>query len=640
MLDFFRRQAQSPYIQATIVIIILVFIFWGVGTNRGNRPNAVATVNGETIPFQDYQKEYDQTVGDLRDQFGGSLPKGLLDSLNIKQQVVNKLIQRALIRQAAAKAGLYVSDAELRDAIQDMEVFKNNGVFDKEWYKQVLTQSRMTVGKFEAGLRHDLLSNKVISMLSRFSQVSPIDIQALFDYLYEEMNLAYATFSPERFEDKVEVTDDGLAAFFEQNKDTYKTPKKIKISYLLFTPDMAKGIKKADDEDISRYYQANIDRFSIPEQRRASHILIRTEDTDSPDVVDKKRKQARDLLERIKGGEEFEVLAKMYSDDKGSAERGGDLGYFSRGQMVPAFEEAVFAMRDRGELSDIVKTSFGFHIIRLDDINPARTISLDEVKGQIAAMLDREKAKTELFALANKAYEEIILSGSLANYEQKLAASQEDATAVIKKTEFFSQQAPPEELRTRPALVNKAFSLKQGELSSIIETDDGYAIAYVEKVRDPQPQELEAVREQVVKDYTAKQARELARKAAESMLAGLRENPEADFAEAARAAGGEAGETGYTAKADFADSTVPSEVLEAAIALTADRPLPEEVISQAGVQYVVRFIDRRPPDQSLFEAKKEELRAQLARDKANELIAAWVENLRQGADISINTSLL
>ena len=135
MLGMFRRKAQSPVIQVTILVVILVFIFWGASRNRGNKvQNAVATVNGESITFRDYQKEYDKTMSNLRDQLGGSIPSGLLDSLNIKQQVLDKLVNSALLRQGAAQIGLYVSDQELRNAIQDMEAFKENGVFNGKRY--------------------------------------------------------------------------------------------------------------------------------------------------------------------------------------------------------------------------------------------------------------------------------------------------------------------------------------------------------------------------------------------------------------------------------------------------------------------------------------------------------------------------
>lgn len=635
MLGFLRKKAQSPTLQATIVIIILVFIFWGVGNNQGTVKNTVATVNGENIVFTDYQKEYDRILGSIRDQFGGNLPSQLLDTLNIKDQVLNSLIQKALLRQGALESGLYVSDLELRNAIQNMDAFLNNGVFDVKWYEEVLAGSRLSVKKFEEGLRYDLLTAKVMDHLSRFDKVADGELQELFSYNYGLNKFNYAVFQTSDFADQVEITDEGLAAFYEANKAAYLTDPQVKLNYLLFAAE-DQNLAAASDEEISQYYQNNLEQFSTPEKRRARHILIRVSDQDSAEAKEAARKKITEIQAELQSGAEFAELAKKYSED-GSAVQGGDLGFFSKGQMVQPFEEAVFAL-STGETSGIITTQFGLHLIKLDAIEAANTKSLAEVKERIAATLRNEGGKTSAFQAANNAYEQIIMAGSLEKYATELAAKSEDQSSPLQQTEFFSQQAPPAELQSLPALVNAAFTLKKGELSSLVETSQGYAIVFVEDVKAPAQKELAEVREEVTAAYKAQQAKDLAKAAAASLLAQLQEG--ATFEAATQAAGVSAETTPFISRADTSAATLPAEIVENSFNLSEQKLLPDEVAAYGDSFYVVAFHGSQLPDPTLFDQKKKELEDQLKATRGNDLLTAWLDHLQKDAKITTNKELL
>jgi len=634
MLNFLRQKAQSPTIQATILIIIIVFIFWGVGRNNGNNRSAVATINGAPIEYQDYQKEYDQTLSQLRDQFGGAIPRGLLDSLDIKHQVLNKLIQRTLLRQGALKAGLYVSDQELQKAIEEMPAFQQHGVFNMELYKNILTSSRLTVSSFESSMRYNLLAEKIRDHLARFAQVSPSELQNLFNYNYTEVKFKYASFNAINFTDKVEVTNDKLAAFFKKHADNYHTSPERKIKYLLFSD---KGQKESLPEaaEIKQYYNSNIAKYTTPERRKARHILILSKSSDSPEQVAAERKKIETVLAKAKAGENFAELAKKYSQD-GLASRGGELGFFSRGQMVKPFEEAAFSLKE-GQISGVVKTQFGFHIIKLEKIEPAHTKSLQDVKSKIIAHINQDKAKNKSFKEANDAYEQIILSGSLKKYAAGKAEGDSKATPII-ETGFFAQQDPPANLKSLPALINKAFTLKKGELSSIIETSQGYAIVYVEDIKPPVQQKLTQVKAQVKQDLIAQESVKLAQEAAAKMLTELKNGGK--FKEVAQKTGIEIHTTPYISRADSAAAKLPGPVIKEAMLLSTKSPLPAKPITDGNIFYVVSFEESKKPDQAMFAKKKPALEEQISKENNSELLTAWVGYLEKNAEITINEKLL
>ncbi len=626
MLDLLRRKAQSTTIQITILIIVLVFVFWGVGTNRGNRANTVASVNGEPISLQEYQKAYEQTITQFRQQFGGTLPEGLIETFGIKQQVLNRLIQQRLIDEGARDVGLTVSQEEVRNTILKMGAFQTNGVFDMKRYEDILASSRIGQADFEAGIRSDLLKKKIIAHLSRFAHVPAAELKASFLSENEEVKVEYVSFAAENFKKKVKPSEEQLTVFFDKHKDEYMTAPQVKLKYITFPYQDVKVDSQFSAEDIERYYQQHRDRYIIPEKRRARHILIRTGESDSEESIAAKRKTMEEILKKARAGDDFATLAKEFSEDPGSAAQGGDLGFFTRGQMVKPFEDAAFALK-KGEVSDIVRTPFGFHIIKLEAIQPAQTTSIDKARGEIIDALRQQKRKSEAAQLAQQAYESIILAGSLENYAR-------EADATVRETGFFSQAAPPKELADMPALVSTAFTLKKGELSSLIETADGYAIIYVEDVKKPEVPPFAEVRKRVEQNFIAQRARELAEETAAQMLGELKDG--SNFQAAAQKHDAQVKESAFFSRANQTAAGLPAGVVDKTFGLTAERPYPAAPVASGANFYVFRFAGKRQPPQALFAEKKPELRETLLKEKQSELVAAWVDFLKSRAKITIN----
>jgi len=621
MLDLLRRKAQSPYLQATVLIIIVVFVFWGVGGNQTDARNAVATVNGQPITLQEFDKAYNTTMDRYSSQFGGNIPKGLLEALNIKKQVINELIQRSLLLQGGEVMGIYVSDMEIQDAVKNMTVFQNNGVFDKDRYNEVLKGSRLTPKKFETGMRTDLLISKVANQISSFSQVVPYELEDRFRLDNSEFKIDYAAFEADNFSSEVTITDESLTTYFEANKDKYKTDPQVKAKYLSFLlKDEMAGISLPESE-IKEYYAGNHEEFGQPEKRQARHILLRTTEQDSEEKLEEINK----ILLQARSGEDFTALAKEFSDD-GSATQGGDLGFFGRGQMVKSFEDAVFSM-EKGEISDVVTTQFGHHIIKLEEIQPGTVKELAEVKPIIENKLKKQQAQNSAFEKANEAYEKIIFAGSLANYSEKFSAQ-------LSETDFFTRSAPPADFSTDRSIIDGAFSLKKKELSSLLESPQGYTILFIEDTKEPEIPELEQVREKVEKDFISAEAKSIAQKKADETLAKLREGT--DFTLTLQDHGVTALESEYFSRSKRKSKGLPEPLLSSAFNLSAENPYPESTTASGNTFYLCRFKEKKEADLSDSNQQRQAFENKIAMEQQNAIMDAWIAQLMKKGKVTIN----
>jgi peptidyl-prolyl cis-trans isomerase D len=612
--------------QAIVVIIALVFIFWGVGTQLMNRNRSAITVNDEEISFQQFQKSYEQALTRLRDQFNGAIPQGFAEKIGLKKQVINRFVQESLFRQGGQKMGLIVSPAEIQDEIVKMPQFEDNGTFSTAKYQFLLSRNGYTPHGFEDSLRHDMLAQKTISNIEGFASiVTDEEIKDLFDLEKESVAVSFAKISPETFNDKVNVTDKDLASWFETVKDNYKTDPQLQLKYLSFDfGDIAKKITP-DENAIKEYYNKNIEKFSTPEQRQARHILFKLEPNSSEKDAEAQRKKAEKVLQLARSGQDFAKLAEQYSEGP-TAKQGGDLGFFQEGQMVKAFNDAVFSMKP-GDISDLVRSPFGYHIIKLEAIKPAVAKPLSEVRDEVVRDLQTSKAKAEAFQMANDCYEGIIGAGSLQAYIKK------HPEAAIIETRFFARQSPPETIKDDKKFLDAAFALKQGELSSLIETKKGYAILYAEHIKEPAVPNLADIKDRVTKDFIAARAAEMAKKSAEDILA--RAKAGGNFAQIVQGAGLTVRSSGLLSKSQGnPDSSFPSSLINKIFQLSNKSPYPAEV-SQAGKDYYVyKFAERMTPKMDLNDNERAQYKAALLRLKQQEILNAWLYHARKHAVVT------
>ena len=391
MLHIFRKRAQSTVIQAVVLIIAIVFIFWGVGANLGSRRNSLATVNGQEIPMDLFQRSYNNAVDNMRAQFGGSIPQGFLEGLGLNRQVLNQLIQAEILRQGGRKMGIMASRLAIQEEIKAMPVFQTNGQFDLNRYKAVLEQNRMTPTSFEVSLQNDLLTRRVKEAIHGFATVTDDQIAERYKYKNEQIRLAYCVLKNEDLEAAVEVGDKDLAAWYGQHQKDYLPAPKIRLQYLFFSTEDDLAQVQVKDDALKAAYEAEKDKYFQPEQRHARHILLRVAEKDDAQVRAEKKKMAEDVLAQAKAGRDFAELAKAYSEDS-SAKNGGDLGFFSKGAMVESFDKAVSQLKP-GEISGVVETVFGYHVIKLEEVKAATTRSFDQVKADARNRVYQEKLK-------------------------------------------------------------------------------------------------------------------------------------------------------------------------------------------------------------------------------------------------------
>jgi peptidyl-prolyl cis-trans isomerase D len=633
MLQILRNKAQSIVIQALVLIIALVFIFWGVGTRMMSNRDTAITVNNEEITFQEYQRSYDQAISSYRRQFGDAISEEILKGLGVKQQVINQLTQAALLRQGANAMGIIVTPVEIQTAIRKMPQFLQEGSFNMNTYRAILSANRLTPHKFETSIGHDLLGEKVITSIDNFAiTASETEINEMFQRDQETVRVKTAKITPDLFKDKIVMNTQDLATWYETVKDTYKTEKKIKLNYLSFPyKTQIDKIKISDDQILAQYDKDKV-TYQVPEKRHARHILLKTDENASPEKQAEQKKKAEEILVKARAGEDFSALAATYSEDS-SKNKGGDLGTFAKGKMIKEFDDAVFSMKPN-DISDIIQTRFGFHIIKLDKIIPAETQPLKDVRTAIITKLQDEQAKPVTFQMANNAYEGIIAAGSLKAYAEKHS----DDTIVA--TDFFSHTNPPATLGHDPKFMDTIFALKQGELSSLIEAPSGYFILYAEAVQEPVAPKLEEVKERATKDYSLTKARTMAKETATAFLAKVQGG--ADFEKTAKEENLHFKESDPLNKKNTTpDPALPSSLIEQAFRLSLKNPFPKEVLTVGDDFYVLQFLERKIPDaSSLSAAARKEYTTTLLKQKQNQLLSSWLKHQEKNSKISVNKNIL
>ncbi len=629
MLNVFRKKAQSTLIQGMVLMIAVVFVFWGVGSSLNKNRNSVATVNGVEITFKEFQTAYDRAVDNLRNQFGGQIPAGFLEKLGIKKQVIAQLVQAELIRQGGQEMGITVSPVAVQKEIQKMEVFQKDGHFDLDLYKKLLSRNKLTPKSFENGIMADQLSRRVTGEIGSFAVVPETAVKDWLAYTNEEIQLVYAAVDAADFEEKVEVKEDELVSWFGKNKEKYRSEPQVHLQYLFFDYDDDAAKLDISEDELKAKYEADKSSYEIPEKRHARHILFKVAATDSDELRAEKKKKAEEVLALARKGDDFATLAKEYSEGP-TKERGGDLGIFSRGRMVPAFDEAVFSM-DSGEVKGPIETRFGYHIIKVEEIIPATTRSFEEVQGNLAASMKKQKAKGMSFKRGTKTYEDIMRTGSLAKYAQL-------DKEPVHTTDFFPRSAPPEGITSDTLFLDTAFTLKKGELSSLVELSQGYAILFVDDVQAPSVPELAAVRDRVVADFKKDKAIELARKAADKLLADSREKKSlkeaaADYVTLQTST--------FVKRATPAGKEVPPvELIKDGFKLNWKDTLPTKTIKIGKSFYVYEVVDRRVGDEDVDEKEMTQIKNQLLSSIRRKLTGSWLAGVQETAEIWTNTQFL
>lgn len=517
MLDSIRQNSQSWGVKLAFALIVVVFVFWGVGSMNGPSNSAVlATVNDTAIMMPEFKRAYELQMNSIKARFPG-IDEAQFKQLRIGQQVLQGLVARTLLLQEAERLGMTVTPVELKTEIASISLFQNaQGEFDPEVYKQMLAAQGMSAGSFERQFKEDLLTQKVRENAAISASVSDEEAREAFVYASEKRSMDYIMYSAVDFFTKATVTDDDIKAFYETNIGRYAVPAQVVIKYLAINPQGLASTVTVDEAAAETYFADNQSAFSKEEQADASHILIKLDENASAEAVATATKKIEKVLKLARSGKDFGKLAEKYSEGP-SASTGGALGTFSRGQMVKPFEDAVFAMKD-GEVSEPIRTQFGLHIIKLNKLEKARISAFEEVKGQIMTKLAEDQAADKVTDTLDVVMEQMLSGKSLEDIakEQKLT--------VVTSPEFSRDQAPVAVGVTKESAEELFFVPSGTTVDTPLEANGGYIVARVESSKPESSMPLEqvsaSIKEQLVADKSIELAFEAAKAASANVLAG------------------------------------------------------------------------------------------------------------------------
>ncbi|OGB26319.1 MAG: peptidylprolyl isomerase [Burkholderiales bacterium RIFCSPLOWO2_02_FULL_57_36] len=402
MLEYIRTH-QKLMMGLLIFLIVPSFLFFGLEgyTRMGDRQDTVAKLAGQSITQQELDAAHRDQMQRFREMFGPQFDSKIFDTPEAKQEILDSLIGQKLLIAEATRKGLSVSDQSLQRAILAMPELKSpDGSFDNERYRSLLSVQNMNPAMFEARLRTDLALQQLNGAIqnSAFAPESVAD--RLSDISAQEREVQEMLFKASDFVSQVKITDQMLKDYYDKSAGQFEIPEQVKAEYVVLDAAAAAAQVSVGDADVKSYYEQNMKRYSIDEQRRASHILITANKDASGADKEKAKAKAESLLAQVrKNPGDFAKLAKEQSQDPGSAERGGDLGFFGKGMMVKPFEDAAYKLQP-GEISDIVQSEFGYHIIQLTEMKPASVKSLDEVKGEIAGEIKKQLAAKKFADMA------------------------------------------------------------------------------------------------------------------------------------------------------------------------------------------------------------------------------------------------
>jgi peptidyl-prolyl cis-trans isomerase D len=624
MLSLMRKHAGSWIIKFILGAVILAFIPFGYGLYQDEREGQIASVDGESISYSDYRRIFNNLLDQMEQSFGTALDDDMIKSLGLRDRALNQLIESKLMLAEARRLDFRVSDAEVADAIGKIEVFQTGGVFDRRRYEYILDRNRISPEQFEMQQKESMLINKVRSIVLNNLNVTDAEAMAWYNWQNLSVDLEFVLFNPVNYKN-IETDAQEVEAYYEKNKSSYKKEAEVKARYVFFDPATHTSDIVVSEEESQDYYETHKQEFSTPKTVEARHILIKVDRKADAEAVEEAKTRALDILEKARENKDFAELAKQYSEGPTKV-KGGHLGSFKYEDMVKPFSEKAFSM-NAGEISDLVRTQFGWHIIKVEKINEASTLSFDKAKPDIQKKITTEKARSIAYDAAEAVYEESFEGDDLIN-------SASTRNLQVLTTEFFTRRSPIKGIENSSKFASAAFALEVMEISEIQELNEGY---YILQVIDKIPEkiaEFNEVQDKVRADLIKEKQEEKAREEAETLLKALETGE--SFTAASAKYNLKPETTGFFTR----NGAIPKigydrAVSASAFLLSKEKSLPEKPVKGQKGYYVIRFKSRKKPSETGFDKEKEAIKQNLMQQKTFQTLNAWLADLRSNSDISI-----
>jgi peptidyl-prolyl cis-trans isomerase D len=619
---------------AAVVIAFVGSIFLDWGWQRSSRPDThVATVGSEDISLREFQLAYNDVAEFYRRRYQDRFTEDLARALNLKQQTLDTLVQRKLLLHEAKRQGLMVTDAELIERVQSYPDFQVNGAFDRTRYLQVLRLSRLTPGDFEQNQREGLLLAKLENLVKDAVQVTENEVKAAFVHDKEQLNVEYIRIDPAQFIPQVEVSEVDLSTYYQEHPEGFRRPEQVRLAYVIVDPGSFAAQVEITDERLALSYAEHKEEFRQEEQVRARHILFKLAQQGEAEEEARVRTEVEAALKRIRAGEDFAAVASQISQDPASAQQGGDLGFFKRGEMVKSFEDVAFELKP-GMVSEPVRTDFGYHLIKVEEVQEAGYRPLEVVWDELRARLAREEARGLAEAQAQAVHDAMVAAGG--DWYTAVRALELSP----QETPFIAHGQPVDGIENAAAFTRAAFALQDGEVGRPIPIGNHHIVMKLLERRPPSLPPLEEIKDTVRETVVRERSQTLARQKADEWLTEVKAGK--SLGELAQALHIQTEQTGLFSRNSVLPKLGPAPgFIKEVFRMSAGEMRVVDLIEQPAI-VVVR--DRKGFDAETFEQEKAQVRQRVLRQKREQTFAQWFDDLRQQAEerreISFNQSLL
>jgi peptidyl-prolyl cis-trans isomerase D len=606
--------------------MVIAFVPGGLGDNITGTPGKgiVAKVAGEDVTAQEVRDTARQMLQQQGAQLGANASM-LLPFF--AQRAADQLIDRQALLVEAQHLGMKATPQEVRDELQHgryaQYFFPNGNFVGQAEYEGMLQRANLTPTMFEDNVAKEIMISKLQALIAGSASVSDAAIRQEFDKQNTKVKFEYAVLKGDDIKKGLHPTVEELKAFYGSHQKSYANsiPEKRQIKYaMLDTAKIASAVQVTHDE-LQAYYNQHRDQYRVAEQAKVSHILIKTPLPGPDGKVDENgvaeaQRRAEDLLKQLKGGAKFEDLAKKYSEDPGSAKEGGSLGWIGKGRTVPEFEKVAFSL-PKGQISDLVKSSYGFHIIRVDDRQDAKMKTLDEVTGEIEPILKQQKAQQ----MAQKQAEDLVQQAKTQGLDAAAAAK----GVPVVTSDFFSRKDLVPGLGAAPQFMDAVFTAPEKSPAEMAATSQGFAVFQLLAVRPQSTPTFEEIRSKVEEEFKNERANVLLTQKTKELSD--RAKTEHDLKKAAKELGAEMKTSEFVGP----DGQVPDIGSMTGQASVAFNMKPGDIsgpIDSGANGVVISLLELQAPSEADFAAKRDQIRDTLLQGKEQELFGLFVTNLR------------